>query len=96
MPDKNGKHGPIITMGDWVITQAARDVFTAKEIIQCLQRHAKGDWGDITETARDANTNAVKTGGRVISSYTFHDGRILRIHTEAGRKFTIVFLPQEH
>ena len=95
MPKHNGQHGPLIALGDWLITQAVREVFTANEITDCLQRHAKGDWGDILKPAQEINELAVKTGGRIISSYTFKDGRILRIHTDATRQFTVVFLPQE-
>lgn len=63
-----------------------------------LNRHLKGDWGDLEEDDKNLNQQALIHGGRLFSSYLtpgFGDGRIYII-TEADRSATTLLLPSEY
>ena len=56
-----------------------------------LLRHASGDWGEIPEEGKAANERALKTGGRIVSGYTFEAG-VVWIITKADRTYTTIML----
>ena len=60
-----------------------------------LNRHATGDWGDLGRQDKEANDDAIRHGGRLLSSYTVK-GTKLWIVTEADRSVTTVLLPEEY
>ena len=41
----------------------------AKFIQQSLNRHVKGDWGDVDDEDKQANDQALKQGTRLLSAY---------------------------
>ena len=61
-----------------------------------LQRHASGDWGDVSKDDWKENDFAVKNGERVISSYHAPSGKKFWIITEWDRSYTTVLLPEEY
>jgi hypothetical protein len=61
-----------------------------------LSRHAAGDWGEISEKDELANHNALREGGRILSSYLTHRGVKLWVITEADRSATTLLLPSEY
>jgi hypothetical protein len=64
---------------------------------QLLQRHRRGDWGDLCEEDRAANRKAVVLGYRLLSAYTLPDtGQKIWIITEADRSVTTLLLPSEY
>jgi len=64
-------------------------------VAQCLQRHAKGDWGDIDKEDEGENDKALQSGGRLFSVYK--KGRVkIWIITEADRSSTTVLFPDEY
>ncbi|MBU1215710.1 MAG: hypothetical protein KKA63_10775 [Gammaproteobacteria bacterium] len=84
-------------LGHLVSTPAAlelldREAVNASELIQ---RHQRGDWGDIeVEDAKD-NENAIINGRRILSSYQIGNSR-LWILTESDRSSTTLLLPEEY
>lgn len=60
-----------------------------------IHRHHTGDWGDICREDKQSNNDALKHGGRLISSYILKDTKIWVI-TEADRSLTTVLLPEEY
>lgn len=60
-----------------------------------INRHVKGDWGDVDLEDKMANNAALKNGSRLLSVYRFEAGR-LWILTEADRSVTTVLLPEEY
>ena len=73
----------------------------AKFIQQSLNRHVKGDWGDVDKEDKDANDQALKEGTRVLSAY--NDDRFPKngvatiwIITEADRSATTILFPDEY
>lgn len=66
-------------------------------IEQCMARHQRGDWGDISEQDKKYNEEALLNGGRLISYYVGTDYcRDILIATAADRLYTTVMFPQEY
>jgi len=62
---------------------------------ECLQRHQKGDWGDLCEEDKEINDLGVEDGDRILSSYKKGDITIWII-TEWDRSVTTALLPSEY
>lgn len=68
-----------------------------------LDRHHRGEWGDLSEQDRQLNDEAVRDGSRIFSSYKvegLEDGKVWVI-TEAAddeghRAATTILLPSEY
>ncbi len=92
--------------GTVVMTCGIRDLVYsdehAEEVVQnCLERHCKGDWGDLCEDDKamnDESLEAEKKGGwtdSLFSSYETDVGKIYVI-TECDRSATTILLPEEY
>lgn len=60
-----------------------------------INRHVRGDWGDVDREDWERNNAAIDEGSRIISTYQTAAGRIWII-TEADRAVTTVLLPSEY
>ena len=60
-----------------------------------LQRHFKGDWGNLCEADKAENEFSLKNGYRLLSSYQTPYGS-LWIITEADRSATTCLTPDEY
>jgi hypothetical protein len=56
-----------------------------------VERHRRGEWGDVDEALRRENNAAVKHGFRVLSVYNL-GGETFYIVTESDRSVTAIFL----
>jgi hypothetical protein len=56
-------------LGDIAVTPGAGEALEPKEM-DLLQRHATGDWGEVTCADKRLNDSAVKNGLRILSAYT--------------------------
>ncbi len=92
--------------GTVVMTCGIRDLVYsdehAEEVVQnCLERHCKGDWGDLCEDDKamnDESLEAEKNGGwtdSLFSSYETDVGKIYVI-TECDRSATTILLSDEY
>jgi hypothetical protein len=68
-----------------------------------ISRHVAGDWGDLSETDRELNNEALKDGSRILSAYILNDEAKTKIWciTEAeddhgNRAATTLLLPDEY
>ena len=78
------------------MTPGAEATFDEKTRTECLQRHAKGDWGEGLDPEDVATNNeAVRSSGRLLSCYNI-EGKALWIVTEADRSVTTLLLPSEY
>jgi RNase P subunit RPR2 len=77
-----------------VMTRGVEE-FPEAFVKSCLNRHAHMDWGDLDAEDKKTNDNAVKNGGRVLSSYELR-GDKLWIITEADRSVTTILTPDEY
>lgn len=87
--------------GQCLTTQGVAHSFSLGEVFCMLERHFRGDWGDLSEPDRLSNESALHDGSRLLSSYKWPDGRIAWVITEAEdshgvRACTTVLLPDEY
>ncbi len=92
--------------GTVVMTCGIRDLMFsdehAQEVVQsCLERHCKGDWGDLCDDDKEMNDESIraeKEGGysdSLFSSYNTDYGTIFII-TECDRSVTTILLSDEY
>jgi hypothetical protein len=85
-----------VRLGQIVITRSALDTLPSHEVHAALQRHARGDWGDVNEDDWQANESALVDGSRLFSAYHATDGTKFWIITEADRSATTILLPEDY
>jgi hypothetical protein len=97
------KAQPKFSLGQLVATPSALEALqnAGQKAIEFLQRHARGDWGDVCEEDRRLNDQALLDGSRLLSAYRTSLGERLWIITEAvddsgQRAATTVLLPSEY
>jgi len=61
-----------------------------------LQRHVRGDWGNLDDEDKQANEDALHRGSRLLSSYQTSQNVKFWIITEADRSVTTVLLPEDY
>ena len=62
-----------------------------------LERHQRGDWGEVTTADARENARSIKTNLRILSSYRVgNQGARIWIITEADRSSTCLLLPEEY
>lgn len=86
----------IFSLGRLVATPAVLDAVPRKELFAAVERHKRGDWGDVSEADRKANDQALKNGERLLSVYKSAGGTKFWIVTEEDRSYTTVLLPSEY
>lgn len=84
------------SLGQIVATPGALETFAPAFIRRSLQRHSRGDWGDISTEDRGLNESDLVHGGRLLSVYTDERGKKLWIITEADRSSTCCLMPEEY
>ena len=89
---------PLFPLGRTVATSGARDALglagVAPEAL--LDRHGRGDWGDLSEGDRELNGEALSAGERLLSAYVLPDTTRVWIITEADRSATTLLLPSDY
>ena len=92
--------GPKFTLGRTVATPGALELLDAIGVAAAslLDRHIRGDWGDLSHTDHMANKRALKDGARLFSAYELGDAanRKVWIITEADRSTTTILLPGDY
>jgi len=89
-------------LGRVVATAAVAAAVPHHQITTLLDRHAAGDWGEISEDDRAANDEAARTGdGRLFSSYATIEHGTLWIITndirgEGEGPITTVMFPEDY
>ena len=87
---------PLFQIGRLVATRGAVDTLTEDEMFTALNRHVRGDWGDVCEEDQAANDDALREELRLLSSYHTIDDVKFWILTEADRSATTILLPSEY
>jgi hypothetical protein len=98
------KPGDILSLGNIVATSALLRAIGEAEagsvLAPLIQRHVKGDWGDMPAVDKETNDEALASGeGRVMSEYSVEvRGEWIRIWiiTEADRSVTTALLPDDY
>ena len=64
-------------------------------LTELVERHVSGDDGDLCKADQQLNDLAIKTNGRVFSSYTVNKTKFFVI-TEWDRSYTTVMLAEDY
>lgn len=83
-------------LGQVLITPGAYEELNLRDAANGLLRHAKGDFGEVSEEDKALNEEAIETGERILSAYFDRDGVKYWIITEHDRSATTVLLPSEY
>ena len=61
-----------------------------------IERHLRGDWGEVDGDDWASNDQALEDGTRLVSAYLTKDNVKIRIITEWDRSYTTVMLAEEY
>lgn len=99
---KKGKPetAPQFTLGRVVATRGVLEMMNEQGLqpFHYLHRHVNGDWGDMADSDKASNEDAVANGRRIFSAYNLvgmPESRLWVI-TEADRSVTTLLLPSEY
>ena len=94
---------PQFSLGQVVATPGALDALAAagESVEEFLNRHHRGDWGDLDDADAALNDEALQDGSRLLSAYHLKTGVKIWIITEAAddegdRSATTLLLPDEY
>lgn len=92
---------PLFPLGQVVVTlkiagASREDEKFHAEVLRCIKRHQSGDFSEM-KYAEDvaANQDAIKNGGRILSTFNTSKG-VIWIITEQDRSATTVLFPEEY
>ena len=87
-----------LQLGTLLITRLAGTFLEQKgvSVLELVDKHASGDWGDICEEDKGVNEDALHYGNRVMSVYNITNTESIWIITEADRRSTTILLPEEY
>jgi len=83
-------------LGKVVATSNAAALLKPADIQTALCRHQLGDWGNLDSEDRQANEDALKNEGRLLSVYNAVNGTKFYVITEWDRLLTTVLLPTDY
>ncbi|WP_439889645.1 hypothetical protein ACS7SF_09995 [Ralstonia sp. 25C] len=91
---------PRLPLGHLLATPAAVAALgvAGVSVFKLLNRHARHDWGDLSDEDRQQNDQAAANGQRVLSSYPLGKGLKVWIITEGDQdqRVTTVLLPEDY
>ena len=85
----------LFEMGMLYITPGVQKIMCS-EVMDALEMHARGDWGEVGPEDWEANEHALGYGGRILSAYFTAHGVKFWVITEADRSTTTILLPEEY
>ena len=87
-------------LGKIVGTPDALAAVKPERILECLARHARGDWGDVCAEDAAENNLSSREGFRILSVYLIDESdpssEKFWIITEADRSSTCILLPSNY
>jgi len=88
-------------LGQLVFTRGVNDLIAENKefalfVLTSLQRHARGDWGDLSEEDKKENEYSLNRHLRLLSAYEQHGLPKIWIITESDRSATTVLFPEEY
>ena len=86
----------VLPLGQLVMTPGVQAEVPPDDYLSALQRHARGDWGNVSSGDKKLNDEALTEGTRVLSSYEGGNNVKFWIITEADRSVTTILLPEEY
>ena len=86
----------LFPLGQVVITRNAVTELLPVDVMNALNRHARGDWGDVCEEDGISNELALVEDTRLFSVYHATAGQKFWIITEHDRSITTILLPEDY
>ena len=83
-------------LGKMVATPHVLTAVHVEEILKALSRHVRGDWVTLDAEDLQSNERALRSGGRLFSSYQSIQNVKFWIITEADRSATTILLPEDY
>jgi hypothetical protein len=89
---------PLFSLGMVVSTPGAVAVLEAagQSPQEFLDRHVRGDWGDVPAADKEENDCALQPGFPLLSAYTTRAGERIWVLTESDRSATTLLFPDEY
>ena len=95
---------PLFSLGSVIATTTVAELVPHDHLMQCLGRHARGDWGSVCAEDAATNNEAVQKGFRLLSAYPIDENKpcegfgdnTLWIITEWDRSVTTFLFPIEY
>ncbi|MGP4074108.1 hypothetical protein ACTWQB_16505 [Piscibacillus sp. B03] len=81
----------VVNLGEITILSDVRDVVDHDHILTSLDRHAEGDWGNVSYEDKMVNEAALRNDNMLLSAYDY-EGQTYYIKTNAERTVTKVTL----
>ena len=87
----------LFKLGELAITPAARGTLDKHSVyaFELFGRHVHGDFGDLCDEDKAANTVAIEAGDRILSSYRLGSDKVWVI-TEADRSVTTILMASDY
>lgn len=89
---------PLFALGSLQLSEKVHWL-ASKDLIDSLsyvQRHVRGDWGEIDKVSRQANAVTIEQDTPMISRYRITPHLVLLVTTSKDHKTTVVKLPEEN
>ena len=88
-------------LGRLMMTRGVNDLVAENKefalfVLTSLQRHARGDWGDLAEEDKKENEYSLNRRLRLLSAYERPPLPKIWIITEADRSLTTILFPEEY
>ena len=89
---------PRFPLGQMVMTQGAAAALdeAGQSPFEFLNRHQRGDWGEVCEADRRENELSLRKGFRLLSVYHTKEGVKLYVITEWDRSVTTLLLSEDY
>ncbi|MFC1910383.1 hypothetical protein ACFLXC_03710 [Chloroflexota bacterium] len=92
---------PTFPLGQLVMTRGVNDLVAeggafAKFVTESLNRHVKGDWGELNDEDKQENELSLKEGFSILSAYEADGLPKIWIITEADRSATTILFPDDY
>jgi hypothetical protein len=87
-----------VPLGRLVATPAALEALTqaGQSYVEFVDRHRRGDWGEVGGDDWELNDRSLEDGSRVLSAYRTRNDVRIWVVTEADRSSTCILLPGEY
>ena len=86
----------LFPLGQCVITANAKDTLQPEDVKLSLDRHLRGDWGELCQHDWKENEIGLAQGLRLFSRYKDRAGAYFYVITEHDRSVTTVLLPEDY
>jgi len=88
----------LFPLGRLLATPGALDLLDRHAVdgVELLQRHQRGDWGEVSPEDAAANKFAVEHCLRIVSSYRIGTTDKVWVITESDHRLTTILLPEEY